>query len=52
MKAENKKEAQKNFKYFDTDPNKLIELSKGEGIITGLHKNGFKIKIIPLWERN
>ena len=55
MKAENKKQARENSKFFDVNDAALLSLKRGEGILVTSHQNRIKkekVKIIPTWERN
>jgi len=52
MKAENKKQAKENNKYFGVEETEILNLKQGEGVlIGGDYLEGVKIKIKPTWER-
>ena len=50
MKAETKKQAKINSKFFGSNEKTIISLNRGEGIFIMDNKR-IKIKIIPTWER-
>ena len=52
MKAESKKQAKENYKYFGVGETEILNLKQGEGVlIRGNYSEGVKIKIKPTWER-
>jgi len=51
MKAENKKEAKKNNSYFNVDTDLLLNLDKGQGILSGINETNQIVQIVQIWKR-
>jgi len=51
MKAESKKQAKENNKYFEVGETEIQNLKQGEGILIGNCPESVKIKIKPTWKR-
>jgi DNA helicase HerA-like ATPase len=51
MKAETKRQARENCKYFEFDERQLLTLGQGEGILVS-GDDRRKIRIVPSWERD
>ena len=49
MKAENKKQAQKNSGFFGVKVSELLAIDRGAGILLATKKN--KVSVVPSWER-